>query len=75
MTGRDAREGADAAEILGLLTERGQHIAVAESLTGGLLAAALTGIPGASAADPDIVGHRSHHHQSGWVLRHSPWNS
>ncbi len=38
-----------AAEIVALLIERGQHIAVAESLTGGLLAAALTGIPGASA--------------------------
>ncbi len=40
----------EATEIIGLLTERGQSAAVAESLTGGLLAAALTGIPGASAA-------------------------
>jgi nicotinamide-nucleotide amidase len=47
--GTPARER-DAAEIIGLLTERGQSAAVAESLTGGLLAAALTGIPGASAA-------------------------
>jgi PncC family amidohydrolase len=34
--------------IVGLLTERGQTVAVAESLTGGLLAAALVEIPGAS---------------------------
>lgn len=38
------------AEIIGLLVARGQTLAVAESLTGGLLAAALTEIPGSSAA-------------------------
>ena len=39
-----------AQEIIGLLVARGQTLAVAESLTGGLLAAALTAIPGSSAA-------------------------
>jgi nicotinamide-nucleotide amidase len=39
-----------AAEIISLLTARNQTAAVAESLTGGLLAAALTAVPGASAA-------------------------
>ena len=39
-----------AAEIVSLLTARGHTAAVAESLTGGLLAAALTAVPGASAA-------------------------
>jgi PncC family amidohydrolase len=39
-----------AGEILTLLTARGQTVAAAESLTGGLVAAALTDIPGASAA-------------------------
>jgi nicotinamide-nucleotide amidase len=38
-----------AAEIIAALTERQQTVAAAESLTGGLVAAALTGIPGASA--------------------------
>ena len=38
-----------AAKIVGLLTERQQTVAVAESLTGGLLGAAITDIPGASA--------------------------
>jgi nicotinamide-nucleotide amidase len=37
-----------AAEVVAVLTERGQTVAVAESLTGGLIAAAITDVPGAS---------------------------
>ncbi len=37
-------------EVIELLVARGETVAVAESLTGGKLAAALTAIPGASAA-------------------------
>jgi nicotinamide-nucleotide amidase len=38
-----------ARQVIGLLVTRGRTLAVAESLTGGMLAAALTAIPGASA--------------------------
>ncbi|MFD4183370.1 CinA family protein [Rhodococcus sp. NPDC058514] len=40
--------GTEAAELVSVLTARGQTVATAESLTAGLLAATIAGIPGAS---------------------------
>jgi nicotinamide-nucleotide amidase len=48
VAGSEARELA--AEILRLLTASGRTVAAAESLTGGLVAAALTDVPGSSTA-------------------------
>jgi nicotinamide-nucleotide amidase len=48
VAGPGARELAT--EILRMLTESGQTLAAAESLTGGLVAAALTDVPGSSLA-------------------------
>ena len=46
---REASPGSLASQILELMKDRGQTLAVAESLTGGLICAALTAVPGASA--------------------------
>ena len=48
--GAGADSGPLSLEVIELLVARGETVAVAESLTGGMLAAALTAIPGASAA-------------------------
>ncbi|MFJ9079227.1 CinA family protein [Streptomyces sp. NPDC102278] len=54
MTGGAAEAGADAVEVAGevlrLLAESDQSLAVAESLTGGMVAAVITSVPGASKA-------------------------
>lgn len=46
----DEAAGAVTAEVVSLLRERGEVLATAESLTGGLLSGAVTSVPGSSAA-------------------------
>jgi nicotinamide-nucleotide amidase len=48
-SGSGAEGAASAEEVINRLAIRGQTIAVGESLTGGMFAAALTAVPGASA--------------------------
>ncbi|SOD64151.1 nicotinamide-nucleotide amidase [Streptomyces zhaozhouensis] len=48
--GKAAEEAPLVSQVLGILVGRGQTLAVAESLTGGLVAATLTDVPGASRA-------------------------
>ncbi|OLB79582.1 MAG: competence protein [Actinobacteria bacterium 13_2_20CM_2_71_6] len=48
--GHGPARGAGAAAVLDVLRARGQTLAVAESLTGGLLAATIVDVPGASLA-------------------------
>jgi nicotinamide-nucleotide amidase len=52
MTSADGPGAVDpvAADIIAVLASRGQSVAAAESLTGGLVAAALTSVPGSSEA-------------------------
>ncbi|PYY48829.1 MULTISPECIES: CinA family protein [unclassified Curtobacterium] len=45
----DADSGGHAAPLVAALTARGETVAVAESLTGGLVVSELVGVPGASA--------------------------
>ena len=50
MWSHPSQAGADVADVLESLVARGETLATAESLTGGLLASAITDVPGASRA-------------------------
>lgn len=57
MTARGHRTGDLARTAIELLIGRDETVATAESLTGGLVAAALTSVPGSSAADGGVVAY------------------
>jgi nicotinamide-nucleotide amidase len=62
---------AKASSLGGLLRERGLTLATAESLTGGLVSAAITSVPGSSAYF--LAGLNTYSNQSKYRLLEVPW--